>query len=43
MLSLLETMLAQLKKNDHRVGTVIEWIVRSPQFREVRGRDYKGD
>ena len=40
---LLETVLARLGKNDHRVSTVIEWVVRSPQFREVRGRDYKVD
>ena len=37
---LLETMLARLKASDYRVGTMIELIVRSPQFREVRGRDY---
>ena len=37
---LLDTMLTQLKVNDHRVGSAIELIVRSPQFREVRGRDF---
>jgi hypothetical protein len=36
-------MLTQLKAGDHGVATVIESIVRSPQFREVRGRDYKMD
>ena len=36
---LIESMLAQLKANDH-VSTAIELIVRSPQFREVRGRDF---
>jgi hypothetical protein len=40
---LLGTMVAELKANDYRVGTVIDLIVRSPQFREVRGRDYKMD
>ena len=40
---LLETVLARLGENVHRVSTVIEWGVRSPQFREVRGRDYKVD
>lgn len=38
---LLDTMLIQLKANHHQAGTVIELIVRSPQFREVRGRDFK--
>ena len=37
---LIETMLTQLKASEYRVSTVIERIVRSPQFREVRGRDY---
>ncbi len=37
---LLETMLAQLKANNTTVTTAIELIVRSPQFREVRGRDF---
>jgi len=40
---LLGTMLARLKATDCRVGTAIDLIVRSPQFREVRGRDYKVD
>ncbi len=33
-------MLAQLNATDYRVGTAIELIVHSPQFREVRGRDF---
>ena len=37
---LLDTMLARLRENDYRVGTVIDLIVLSPQFREVRGRDF---
>jgi len=36
---LLETMLAQLKANNYKVSTAIDLIIRSPQFREVRGRD----
>ena len=34
---LLDTMLARLRENGCRVGTVIDLIVLSPQFREVRG------
>lgn len=37
---LIETMLTQLKANEYRASTAMELIVRSPQFREVRGRDY---
>ena len=37
---LIASMLTQLKANDHRVGAAIELIVLSPQFREVRGRDF---
>jgi hypothetical protein len=33
-------MLTQLKSGDHNVGSAIELIVRSPQFREVRGKNY---
>jgi len=40
---LIASMLTQLKSGDHNVGSTIELIVRSPQFREVRGRDYKVD
>jgi hypothetical protein len=33
-------MLTQLKAHAFNVGTAIELIVRSPQFRDVRGRDF---
>jgi hypothetical protein len=36
---LLDSMLTELEQDDYRVGTAIELIVRSPQFRNVRGRD----
>ena len=35
---LINLMVAQLQTNEHRVGKVIELIVTSPQFREVRGK-----
>ncbi|MEI7775842.1 MAG: DUF1592 domain-containing protein, partial [Verrucomicrobiota bacterium] len=37
---LIGSMLTQLKANGHSVGAAIELIVLSPQFREVRGRDF---
>jgi hypothetical protein len=37
---LLTQMLGLLKSSRHEVGTVIELIVTSPQFREVRGRSH---
>ena len=37
---LLESMLAKLKENQLRISIAVDLIVRSPQFREVRGRDY---
>jgi hypothetical protein len=37
---LLDTMLRELKSHDYRVSSAIELIVQSPQFREVRGRDF---
>jgi hypothetical protein len=40
---LITSTLTRLKAGDHGVATAIESIVRSPQFREVRGRDYKMD
>ena len=40
---LLDTMHTRLKESEYRVGTVIEAIILSPQFREVRGREYKVD
>lgn len=36
---LLVEMQKQLAASDYRVGTVIDLIVRSPQFRQIRGRD----
>ncbi len=36
---LLEEMRANLQANEYRVGVAIEAIVRSRQFREIRGRD----
>ena len=40
---LIDTMLARLKAGDHQVGTAVALIILSPQFREVRGRDFKVD
>jgi hypothetical protein len=37
---LIDRMIAELKQNEFRVGMAVELIVRSPQFREVRGRDF---
>jgi len=34
---LLDEMLKQLTANEHRVGLAVQMIVRSPQFREIRG------
>ncbi len=36
---LLDKMLADLQANDYRVAVAVDLIVRSPQFRQVRGRD----
>ncbi|NDE96898.1 MAG: DUF1592 domain-containing protein, partial [Verrucomicrobia bacterium] len=36
---LIDEMLKQLAANEHRVGAVVEMIVRSRQFRDIRGRD----
>ena len=38
---LLDSMLTQLKANQFRISIAVDLIVRSPQFREVRGRDFK--
>ena len=38
---LLEEMQAKLKANDYRIGIALEAIVTSPQFRMIRGRDYR--
>jgi hypothetical protein len=40
---LLDTMQAQLAANGYHVGTVIDLIVGSRQFREIRGRDHEQD
>lgn len=37
---LLLEMQKQLAQHDYRVGTAIDLIVRSPQFRQIRGKDY---
>ncbi len=37
---LIDSMIARLKSGGYRVGDAVELIVRSPQFREVRGRDF---
>ncbi len=37
---LLTSMLAKLREENHCVATVVEMIVCSPQFREVRGREF---
>ena len=36
---LLTDIQQQLDQSDHRVGVALEAIVRSPQFREIRGRE----
>jgi len=38
---LIDAILVELEANDDRVGVVIEEIVKSPQFREVRGSDFE--
>ncbi|MFM9001560.1 MAG: DUF1585 domain-containing protein, partial [Opitutia bacterium] len=38
---LVDGMIAQLKGGDGRVGSVVEAIVLSRQFREIRGRDHE--
>ena len=37
---LLDEMLLREKANENKVGIAIDMIIRSAQFREVRGRDY---
>ncbi len=37
---LIETMLAELEANEYRVTAALKLLVRSPQFQQVRGRDY---
>jgi hypothetical protein len=36
---LLEEMQRQLRKNDYRFSAAVEAVVRSPQFRQIRGKD----
>jgi hypothetical protein len=36
---LLTEMQEQLAKNEYRFSVAVETILRSPQFREIRGRD----
>jgi hypothetical protein len=36
---LINTMVARLNASQCQIGTLIELIVRSPQFGEIRGRD----
>jgi hypothetical protein len=38
--TLIDEMVAELGKNDGRVSSAVQAIVRSPQFRMIRGRDY---
>jgi hypothetical protein len=40
---LLDEMLSELKAKDYRFSAVVETIVRSPQFREIRGREAEDD
>lgn len=37
---LIDSMIARLTAGDSHVGDAVELIVRSPQFRQVRGRDF---
>lgn len=37
---LIDEMVAELGKNEGRISTAVQVIVRSPQFRMIRGRDY---
>ncbi|WP_218933160.1 DUF1592 domain-containing protein [Roseimaritima multifibrata] len=38
---LLDDLIEQLKSNDYRISTAIEQIVRSPQFRKIRGQQFE--
>jgi hypothetical protein len=40
---LIAEMLAQLQQHDYRVSAAIETIVRSQQFREIRGKERAGE
>ena len=37
---LLNSIVARLNSDDYHVGDAVDLIVRSPQFRDVRGRDF---
>ena len=39
----LDEMQAKLEKNGYRISVAVEMIVRSPQFRETRGKDQVAD
>jgi hypothetical protein len=41
--ALITEMLAQLQQHDYRVSAAIETIVRSQQFREIRGKEMAGE
>jgi hypothetical protein len=41
--ALIAEMLAQLQQHDYRVSAAIETIVRSQQFREIRGKEMAGE
>lgn len=38
--TLIDEMVAELDKNEGRISSAVQAIVRSPQFRMIRGRDY---
>ena len=38
--TLLDEMVAELKKSDGRISAAVNAIVRSPQFRKVRGAEF---
>lgn len=40
---LLDEIQAALEKNDYRIRVAVEMIVRSKQFREIRGKEYVAD
>ena len=40
---LLDTMIASLARNGYRFSLAVEMIVRSPQFRMIRGEQFPGD
>jgi len=40
---LIDEIIADLKLNDYRISIAIKHIVLSPQFRNIRGRDFLTD